>query len=114
MVFKFGKFYDNLGNAVPLEHGNKEQIKILENIESLKDGVIFDFTSHHHKLDKEFTCLCGYSWHPQFEDQKIITCGQCQQTYQFYLHNDDYMPDIPCIRGIFPEQKKKVRRVKHG
>jgi hypothetical protein len=89
MIFKQGKFYNTEGERVALEHGNKEQIEILNKVEALRDGVL-------HFPGDTFTCLCGLCWHPLFEDGKKIKCNECNQKYEFFLFDDE----IPCIKMI--------------
>lgn len=63
-----GKFY-NEGEVVPLEHGNKDQIQLLEKAAALKDGGIMWFTS-------DFHCLCGHVLQPKPESVFKCLCGQ--------------------------------------
>jgi len=59
---KQGKFYDEAGNVVPLEHGNKEQIAILEKYRRRREA----FEGDGLELDADievvasvrFSCIC--------------------------------------------------------
>ncbi len=94
MTLRNGKFYDSDGNVVPLEHGNKEQFKLFEKFEALKDGII---------VIEKYTCLCGsvtpfpYS---QLDEEGSYDvdrkCPGCGIKYRFYLHDDE----VPCVKML--------------
>lgn len=57
MTIKNGKFFKD-GVQVPIEHGNKEQIKVLKRIEEMSNG----FTPQIEivkRVSMLFTCVCG-------------------------------------------------------
>lgn len=89
MTFKQGKFYDDNKKVVPLEHGNREQIAILETISALKDGTLF-------MVGYPFHCLCGAIHEWQFFEGKRLKCSECFQRYEFFLYDDD----VPCVKLI--------------
>lgn len=94
MTYKQGKFYDNLGNPVRLEHGNKEQIEIINRVHALRSGVLYPQLG-------AFTCHCGCSYKPVFEDRKIFKCPECNQKYEMYKETDTYgFIEMPCIRIV--------------
>lgn len=89
MNFRDGKFYDEKGNMIPLEFGNKEQIQIIDRANALREGVC--------SLDKVIKCLCGYRWSPKFtESNDVSECVKCGLKFKFYL----YGGQIPCIKTI--------------
>lgn len=67
MTLRNGKFYDESGNVVPLEFGNKEQIDLLNRVESLrKEGEDVDIeyavSEDGSRLMEKFYriwCVCG-------------------------------------------------------
>lgn len=89
MTYKHGKFFNAAGSPVPLEFGNKEQLKIIAKAEALREGVMF-LTGY------PFTCLCGFKWSPVFEEGMRIKCDGCKQWYEFCLYHDE----VPCIKTI--------------
>lgn len=95
MTYRQGRFYDNLGNPVCLEHGNKEQIAIIERIEALREGMLYPQLG-------SFTCPCGCAWKPAFEDGKKFKCPECQQKYEMFNERDDYYGflEMPCIKIV--------------
>jgi hypothetical protein len=95
MTYKQGRFYDNLGNPVALEHGNKDQIALIHRAEALRAGVVYPQLG-------SFDCLCGSLWKPVFEDGKKFKCPECNQKYELYKETDDEygFVEIPCIKTV--------------
>lgn len=98
MILKSGKFYDEAGNVVPLEHGNKEQIAILEKHRRRREafeGDGLDLTINIETVASvSFPCVCG-EWYmgesgegDSEEDAienmhgKIVGCPKCGQRYE--------------------------------
>lgn len=85
---KSGKFYDDAGNVVPLEFGNKEQYAILDRVRKAQDvgeSLMLDFWGdgiYHARVG--LVCVCG---EPLFfnlaEDMDHVkkTCG-CGLTWR--------------------------------
>jgi hypothetical protein len=86
MTFNNGKFYNDFGQVVPLEHGNKQQVKLLNQIESLREGVLFSAYNR-------FTCPCGSQTNRLFSDGEGFTCKVCGFKYEYYTYDG-----LPCIR----------------
>lgn len=99
MVLRNGKFYDEAGNVVPLEHGNKEQFKLMEEerhrINSFsEDGYavtmdVGEVTTY--DLSIRFKCICG-SWllrDGETDDsmdissilKRTFVCNECKRSY---------------------------------
>lgn len=98
MILRDGKFYE--GNVlVPLEFGNKEQIRLMneakEHIEALKgDGLEVDVqieTKYFANIDLK--CLCGQTvWFNDIElddddklddlDGECTSCPKCKKRYE--------------------------------
>lgn len=64
---KAGKFYDDAGNVVPLEFGNKEQIEVLSRAdrlitegESIDHDPVFDRHGSYIGAKWFWDCLCGH------------------------------------------------------
>lgn len=87
MNFKNGKFYNEAGNVVPVEFGNKEQLKIIEKVKELRDGVL---------CIGPITCLCGEENKTAFEADLIFSCPSCKQRYKFFYYDDE----IPCVKTV--------------
>lgn len=88
MTLKHGKFYNGIGEVVPLEFGNQQQIDILNRIKALKEGVLF--------MDwRRFNCICGSSTYRDHADGERMRCRECHAMYEFYS-----LDDIPYIKLI--------------
>lgn len=87
-----GKFYDNAGNMVPLEFGNKDQIRLIEERKALEGGGI-TLCAHavDMKLTFSFRCPCGQV--VSFENKKREKCS-CGEKYE------QFWPDYSgvCVR----------------
>ncbi len=60
MKLKQGKFYDEAGNVVPLEFGNKEQIYLLDRVRTLQsEGEELTVFSDKTSLALGINCVCG-------------------------------------------------------
>ena len=97
MTYKQGKFYNESGEVVPLEFGNKEQLHIIEAIKDMIDGVMLPFTG-------PFRCPCGALIEYKFIEGKTIRCPDCSARYQFWL----YKEELECIKLL----KKSLRTIK--
>lgn len=107
MTLRNGKFYDDAGNVVPLEIGNKDQIKCLQHYEKqlaeLKEGVMICFEpipeERGCKMYSFARCLCGDQvlWEQVAIDE--VTCYSlidglrrtcsCGRKYGVDLHESD-------------------------
>jgi predicted SprT family Zn-dependent metalloprotease len=58
MIIKNGKFFKE-GIEVPLEHGNKEQIKLLERVNGLLSDGDHPNIREIRKIEVMYRCLCG-------------------------------------------------------
>jgi hypothetical protein len=83
-----GKFYNSDGKPVPIEHGNKEQIQILERANALRSGVMM--------FGSTFMCLCGHSIVIAFSNGKRKRCEKCHQRYELFRYDDE----VPCIKLV--------------
>lgn len=104
---KSGKFYDDAGNVVPLEFGNKEQIKLIQDEENriacfsgeglpiaidIDERVVYDFQIR-------FNCVCGKLLHRDHESEesddfsglltRTISCADCKRRYLAEIDPDD-------------------------
>ena len=86
MIYKNKKFYDENGEVVPLEFGNKQQLALIEKAKALETGIF---------SIGQFLCLCGELTKGVFRDEHVFACPGCQQKYQYFF--DD---EIPCIKSI--------------
>lgn len=85
MRYKNQKFYNDQDELIPLEFGNKEQLKLIETIEALRDGVI---------CIGPITCLCGHGTKTDFQEDFIFKCPSCGQRYKFFYYQDA----VPCVK----------------
>jgi hypothetical protein len=93
LTFKQGKFYNNLQQIVPLEHGNKEQIEILKKVEALRAGIWIG--------RRDFDCLCGHSWYiPEFKDGLRFGCTFCKEQFQLFYEYDDFGMAYECMKML--------------
>lgn len=77
MTLNRGKFYKD-GVQVPLEFGNKEQIRLLQKGEEFKKGFWVPLGT--------FNCLCGYQISlTDFRNGKTV----CYKCYNIYLMQED-------------------------
>ena len=90
-----GKFYDNSGNGVPLEFGNKEQIRLIEERKALEGGGIAACIHVHNikTLLFSFRCPCGVII--TFENTTVKKCVECGENYE-HFETDDW--GVPAIR----------------
>lgn len=73
-----GKFYDNVGNVVPLEFGNKDQIRLIEERRALEGGGI---TLCAHAVNEKllafsFRCPCGQIVSFDIKKREKCLCGE--------------------------------------
>jgi hypothetical protein len=90
MTYKAGKFYNEVGDAIPLEFGNKDQIDLMKKAEALNEGVLayIDESGDDDETALEYTCLCGCRFRREYklaewnEFQKDnFTCAGCGCKY---------------------------------
>lgn len=90
MILKSGKFYDEAGNVVPLEFGNKEQIKLMDMASALSGGgVCLQLIGSKETTEFVFQCLCGVLHRPDVNASFKCTCGQWYKCF-----DTDYMPAV--------------------
>lgn len=94
MVLRNGKFYDDAGNVVPLEFGNKEQIALLDRVEMLtRDGAEFwiDFgaASTLEEMTFKITCVCGDEVKFLASIEMDGITKKCSCGLVFVCHEDD-------------------------
>lgn len=98
MTFKQGKFYNDAGQVVPLEFGNKEQLQMIENVKALHDGVMLGSVLL--GMAHAFKCPCGARLEFKYEDGKTIKCPDCFNKYKLFEWTDGMLLDLPCIKLI--------------
>ena len=82
MTFKNGKFYNDSGEMVPLEFGNKEQIALIERANDFKVGVWNPFG--------KIKCLCGEILNYSENDiGKDIECQLCKNKFAVREDEED-------------------------
>lgn len=90
MILKNGKFYNEAGEVVPLEFGNKEQIALLDLASALNgDGVCLQLIGSKETTEFVFQCLCGVVHKPEVNASFKCTCGQSYKCFDTY-----YMPAV--------------------
>lgn len=108
MILRDGKFYEG-DTVVPLEFGNKEQIRLMQEqmrlIADLKDGLVVEpdieeITTY--SATVRFKCVCGHSISREFDeleeddpfevarrfDGRSKDCHKCQRKYIFSINED--------------------------
>lgn len=93
MIIKNGKFFKD-GIQVPIEHGNKEQIEILDRTQTLMNhGQLIRGNDETDEDGDGFVlytivCLCGYKVHKRYTieqnncfEQEKIKCLDCNLKY---------------------------------
>jgi hypothetical protein len=98
MTLRDGKFYNDHGQVVPLEFGNKQQVAILKRVDTLaREGEEFyiDFDSGSTVEDMTFklTCVCGefvrFKGSEEMDGlQKKCSCGLtyvCHEDQECYV-----------------------------
>jgi len=98
MTLKNGKFYDEYGNVVPLEFGNKEQIAILTRVEKMsidgeeaEDYPIFNFFGSVIGLSWRWNCLCGRLMNAKSKadmNGRKYKCPDCKARYILVTDED--------------------------
>jgi len=58
MTVKDGKFYKN-NQQVPIEHGNKEQIELMQRVNEMVTEGFYPEVRIMQKVSLEFECVCG-------------------------------------------------------
>ena len=101
LTLKHGKFYDEAGNVVPLEHGNKEQSEILDRYRNLVDhgeeathvqSTVANFDKNLPLLDHCIQCLCGeLVIFSENDDRKEDERGKCDCGLHYYVHEDELL-----------------------
>lgn len=102
LTFKRGKFYRD-GIQEPLEFGNKDQIRIIENVKQLREegavpAYILDDTQKLF-IGIRLRCVCGGDisavWKTQDELNSLIggkiKCTGCDFTYQICEDDFDFL-----------------------
>lgn len=104
MKLKDGKFYNDAGERVPIEFGNKEQIALIERHESFReaiasDGLIILPEFNGVNVEAKFQCICDniltFSCEGESVEaaEKLIgqikTC-KCDKQYKVDFWLDDY------------------------
>lgn len=101
MILRDGKFYEG-DKLVPLEHGNPDQIAIMNRFlrlhEELKNGKVLDVSYQKDIVAiTHFSCICGQTiWRESSVDEEeeigelqgICTCKKCQRKYEVFLDDD--------------------------
>jgi len=107
MTLRNGKFYDSDGNVVPLEFGNKEQIKLMNEEKNrvdcftgdglpvsidIDERVVYDFQIR-------FKCICGKQIYRDYESDESddfegilkrgFFCSECKRGYIAEIDPDD-------------------------
>lgn len=104
MTYKQGRFYNDQGEVVPLEFGNRQQIEIINQIDGLRKGA----SVHMHIITKkDIICPCGgvIPKPESVEDiEECTTTCPCGQVYEFFS-DEDY--GLPCIRMKAPKKTKR-------
>lgn len=91
MKLRNGKFYDDAGNVVPLEHGNKEQRALLDLADALNgDGVALQIVSNEDQIATFFQCLCGQVHSPNLNTAFKCACGVRYKCFD--------TPTIPAVK----------------
>jgi hypothetical protein len=98
-----GKFYDDGGNVIPLEFGNKKQIEVMQ--DALRqynaltgDGLRLDVGFETNIIAScDFKCICGQTvWRETETDSEdrisdlggIARCIKCKQEYKLEFDDD--------------------------
>jgi len=94
---KQGKFYDEKWNLVPIEHGNKDQIKLIDKVKEFQNPGIEPIAVETTQVSGCFKCLCGtqvsfeFTIDP-FNEKEFIdedcNCSECGQKFSIYCHDD--------------------------
>lgn len=100
MTLKNGKFYNDAGEVVPLEHGNIEQFAILDKIRKRReafggDGIKLEPVIKF-RAEVYFSCICGQAnlqIHSDGIDEldaeeslvgAVDSCPKCKQKYELW------------------------------
>jgi hypothetical protein len=102
MTIKDGKFYKN-DTHVPTEHGNKEQIELMNKVNSMMTDGIQPEIRIQQLVSFEFDCVCGACNEFQFDPfdvdddpaymlkGQIQSCHCCNLEYQVFIDEEDEM-----------------------
>jgi len=109
LILKNGSFYRD-GEKVPLEFGNKEQIKMLKKIKELSGDGVLAKVDEDELISLEYVCLCGtpfrkqytYDQWNEFQHDKFI-CAGCDLKY--FLDGEVFNPFV-----VVKLDKKKASR----
>jgi len=119
LTLKQGKFYDQDGNNVPLEFGNKEQIKLLERVQDLRtEGRLLrgwydkDIDGEIEHVSYSFQCICGkrtelkftYEENNELETHKF-TCNKCEIKY--ILEACDFSEFYAVVKMVVPKPRNR-------
>jgi hypothetical protein len=98
MTLKDGKFWQD-GKVVPLEHGNKDQINLIEKVNVLRtEGSIGPLVFDEKKnsiVGMQITCVCGSIVSVVFQKEEDrnntkIKCSGCNLSYLFMCVDVDF------------------------
>lgn len=101
MILRDGKFYEG-DTVVPLEFGNKEQIRLIDAVKQLKEEGALPAFIWNHKHDRiigyYLQCVCGHRVQCVWEDiedgggdsliGEKLKCSGCEFTYE--ICEDEY------------------------
>jgi hypothetical protein len=102
MTLKNGKFWKN-GSIVHIEHGNKEQIYLLDKVSKLMDvGIlarVYDGYIDDQNTSVSFKCVCGTDYRKEFTSNEfnqfttdIFKCASCDLEY--IIDGEEYEPFV--------------------
>jgi len=87
-----GKFYSNQGEPMALEFGNKEQIKLMQIAQDLKDGSALGFGVEGDKVIFGFYCPCGDNVIVEDGEHNLpkqVVCKSCGTAYMVSEKDDE-------------------------
>lgn len=96
MTFQNGKFYNSDGVNVPLEFGNKEQIKILDRVKNLMgDGepIRFLLDGKGGSFTTEHKCICGAIHLRFWNEERLIETHKTPFKFKCTGCNNNYAID---------------------
>lgn len=99
MTVKNGKFY-KLGKEVPIEHGNREQIDLINRVQEMQKEGFMPELYHENKVTVVYSCICGTvnSFEASFGDGdttesildgEVDTCTECKVKYKVFICPDE-------------------------
>lgn len=115
MILKDGKFWDDKGNVVTMEHGNKEQIKILDAVSKAIDKGILPNVTVVKKVSIEFDCpSCGSTVEfddieTEDEDDPIDWAVQCE-TDKCHVCKTEFIAFMDKLQGVMVRIKTDKKK----